>query len=136
MEDSPAGKKTSGNCFVERPKKTPNPSTNKSTWTFGWDANKASSNQASKSNGKIFVTKASVSTTINPVFCSARRRGAGREKTLPRRLQILKRRILMLIVPFGITTPRTQARPQCPSATRSPTTEPRMKSIRRGPPPL
>lgn len=53
MEDSAAGKKTSGNTFVESPKKTPIAGTNKSTWSFGWDANnKPASSNASKSNGK------------------------------------------------------------------------------------
>ena len=54
MEDSPAGKKTSGNTFVESPKKTPVGTTNKSTWSFGWDGgNKPASNNANKSNGNL-----------------------------------------------------------------------------------
>lgn len=52
MEDSPAGKKTSGNTFVESPKKTPNPVTNQSQWSFGWQANnKDAYNRANNSKG-------------------------------------------------------------------------------------
>ena len=52
MEDSPAGKKTSGNSFVESPKKVIHTTTNQSQWSFGWNANtKDAYNRPNNSKG-------------------------------------------------------------------------------------
>lgn len=69
MEDSPAGKKTAGNSFVESPKKTVNTGTNQSQWSFGWNANtKDVYNRPNNSKGISSSIQASTSITTHQAF--------------------------------------------------------------------
>ena len=86
MEDSPAGKKTVGNSFVESPKKTVNTATNQSQWSFGWNANtKDVYNRPNNSKGTSSFTKASTFTITHQAFFWAKTRVAIRSRSQPKK---------------------------------------------------
>ena len=87
MEDSPAGKKTTGNSFVESPKKTVNTVTNQSQWSFGWNANtKDAFNRPNNSKGTSPHTQVSISITTPLAFFLARTREISRSRSQQKKL--------------------------------------------------
>ena len=136
MEDSPAGKKTSGNSFVESPKKTVNTATNQSQWSFGWNANtKDVFNRPNNSKGTSPHTQVSISTTTPPAFFSVRTRAVSRSRSQQKKLT-WERKTQFLKSQSGTTIQRQQGKQQWHWVTRRQTTVRRTKFTRKEPPQL
>lgn len=133
MEDSPAGKKTSGNTFVESPKKVIHGTTNSSQWSFGWNGNaKDVYNRPNNSKGNASITQDSIFTTTRAVSYWASKRVAAGRRSNPWRQLTWKRKIQWETVLCGTTTLRTRVRRRWCWVLRRRTIVRRTRFIRRG----
>lgn len=131
MEDSPAGKKTNTNNFVESPKKTT--VTNQSQWSFGWQpGTRDVFNRPNNSKGTHPPIQASTPTITSPASTSVSKKEVGPMKN---QSEMARRKNPPKIDPSGTTTPRLQARPQWCWEPRRPTTARRTRCTRKEPPP-